>query len=142
MTGVVDGDQDALIRRRQGREGTDQVRKGRPWSLSLEDRVLLVASYWRANLTPRQLAPLFGVSKSSAGLIIDPLAPSLALQQRKRFRKTPRLSWTAPWSPPATSRWPSSRRTTESARAGLRASADAAMRQSHGCQPPQRIGDP
>jgi hypothetical protein len=29
------------------REGADAVRKGRPWSLPLEDRALLVAAYWR-----------------------------------------------------------------------------------------------
>jgi hypothetical protein len=69
------------------REGADPVRKGRPWSLPLEDRVLLVAAYWRTNLTMRQLAPLFGVSKSAADRIIDHLEPALALQQRKRFRK-------------------------------------------------------
>jgi hypothetical protein len=61
--------------------------KGRPWSLPLEDRVLLVAAYRRTNLTQRQLAPLFGVSKSAAGRVIDHLGPALALQQRKRFRK-------------------------------------------------------
>ncbi|MEV0913302.1 transposase [Streptomyces sp. NPDC049967] len=69
------------------REGADPVRKGRPWSLLLEDRVLLVAAYWRTNLTLRQLAPLFGISKSVADRIIDDLGPSLALQPRKRFRK-------------------------------------------------------
>ncbi|QOV40767.1 transposase [Streptomyces ferrugineus] len=69
------------------REGEDPVRKGRPWSLPLEDRVLLVAAYWRTNLTLRQLAPLFGVSKSAADRIIDHLGPLLALQPRKRFRK-------------------------------------------------------
>ncbi len=69
------------------REGADPVRKGRPWSLPLEDRVLLVAAYWRTNLTLRQLAPLFGVSKSAAERVIDNLGPVLALQQRKRFRK-------------------------------------------------------
>jgi hypothetical protein len=69
------------------REGADPVRKGRPWSLPLEDRVLLVAAYWRTNLTLRQLAPLFGVSKSAADRIIDYLGPLLALQPRKRFRK-------------------------------------------------------
>ncbi|RPK41744.1 Transposase DDE domain protein [Streptomyces sp. ADI92-24] len=63
------------------------MRKGRPWSLPLEDRVLLVAAYSRANLTLRQLAPLIGLSKSAADRIIDHLGPSLALQQRKRFRK-------------------------------------------------------
>ncbi|MFY4722692.1 helix-turn-helix domain-containing protein, partial [Streptomyces sp. LaBMicrA B280] len=69
------------------REGADPVRKGRPWSLPVEDRVLLVAAYWRTNLTLRQLAPLFGVSKSAADRIIDHLGPALALQQRKRFHK-------------------------------------------------------
>ncbi|WPB89397.1 transposase [Streptomyces malaysiensis] len=37
------------------REGADAVRRGRPWSLSLESRVLLVTAYWRTNLTLRQL---------------------------------------------------------------------------------------
>ncbi|MFI5673044.1 transposase [Streptomyces sp. NPDC051704] len=69
------------------REGADAVRKGRPWNLPLEDRVLLVAVYWRTNLTMRQLAPLFGVSKSAADRIIDHLGPMLALQPRKRFAK-------------------------------------------------------
>jgi hypothetical protein len=31
------------------REGADPVRKGRQWSLPLEDRVLLVAAYWRTH---------------------------------------------------------------------------------------------
>ncbi|MCF3166547.1 transposase [Streptomyces violaceoruber] len=69
------------------REGADPVRKGRPWSLALEDRVLLVAAYWRTNLTLRQLAPLFGVSKSAADRIVAHLGPALALQPRRRFRK-------------------------------------------------------
>ncbi|MFE9942009.1 transposase [Streptomyces hirsutus] len=69
------------------REGADPVRKGRPWSLPLEDRVLLVAAYWRTNLTLRQLALLFGVSKSAADRILGHLGPALALQPRRRFRK-------------------------------------------------------
>lgn len=69
------------------REGADPVRKGRPWSLPLQDRVLLVTAYWRTNLTLRQLAPLFGVTKSAADRIVDQLGPLLALRQRKRFRK-------------------------------------------------------
>jgi hypothetical protein len=55
------------------REGADTVRKGRPWGLPMEDRILPVVAYSRAHLTLRQLALLFG--------------PSLALQPRKRFRK-------------------------------------------------------
>ncbi|TFV29706.1 IS5/IS1182 family transposase [Streptomyces sp. T1317-0309] len=69
------------------RETAADTHPGRPWSLPLEDRILLVAAYWRTNLTMRQLAPLFGVSKSAADRIIDHLGPLLALQPRKRFRK-------------------------------------------------------
>ncbi|WP_046732119.1 IS5/IS1182 family transposase [Streptomyces humi] len=69
------------------REDADPVRKGRPWSLPLQDRVLLVTAYWRTNLTLRQLGPLFGVSKSAAARIVDHLGPLLALHKRKRFRK-------------------------------------------------------
>ncbi len=69
------------------REGAEAVRPGRPWSLPLEDRVLLVAAYWRTNLTPRQLAPLFGVSRSAADRIIGHVGPLLAFKPRQRFRK-------------------------------------------------------
>lgn len=69
------------------RQGADAVRKGRPWGLPLENRALLVSAYWRTNLTMRQLAPLFGVSKSAADRIIDHLGPVLALHPRKRFAK-------------------------------------------------------
>ncbi len=69
------------------REGADPVSRGRPWGLPLEDRFLLVAAYWRTNLTLRQLAPLFGVSKSPADRIIAHLGPLLALRPRTRFRK-------------------------------------------------------
>ncbi|MFJ2634263.1 transposase [Streptomyces sp. NPDC087422] len=69
------------------REQQAVPQRGRPWSLPLEDRILLVTAYWRTNLTMRQLAPLFGISKSAANRIIDHLGPMLALQQRNRFRK-------------------------------------------------------
>jgi hypothetical protein len=69
------------------REGADAARPGRPWALPLEDRVLLVAAYWRTNLTLRQLAPLFGISKSAADRVVGHVAPLLALQQRNRFGK-------------------------------------------------------
>ncbi|MFG3065017.1 transposase [Streptomyces sp. NPDC048231] len=69
------------------RETAADTHRGRPWGLPLKDRILLVAAYWRTNLTMRQLAPLFGVSKSAADRIIDHLGPLLALQPRKRLRK-------------------------------------------------------
>ena len=43
--------------RRGGPEIADG-RRGRPWSLQLPDRVLLVAAYWRTNLTMRQIVEL------------------------------------------------------------------------------------
>ncbi|GGV45176.1 hypothetical protein GCM10010182_82000 [Actinomadura cremea] len=61
------------------RRGGEQVGAGRRWSLSLADRVVLIAVYYRTNLTLRQVALLFGVSKSAAHRVVDHLAPLLAL---------------------------------------------------------------
>ncbi|MFJ8098306.1 transposase [Streptomyces griseofuscus] len=69
------------------REAAADLQRGRPWGLPLEDRILLVAAYWRTNLTMRQIAPLFGISKSAADRIIDHLGPLMAMQPRKQFRK-------------------------------------------------------
>ena len=68
------------------RAGADTVRRGRPWSLPLEDRVLLVPAYWRTNVTLRQLPPLFGVLKPAADRIINRLAPLPATRSPRRFR--------------------------------------------------------
>ena len=59
--------------------GGEQTGTGRRWGLTLADRVLLVAVYYRTNLTLRQVAPLFGISKSAAGRVVDHLAPLLVL---------------------------------------------------------------
>ena len=64
------------------REGADRPLQERPWGLPFEDRVLLVATYWRTNLTMRQLAAVFGVSKSAAARVIEDLGPALALRPR------------------------------------------------------------
>ncbi|MET9448982.1 transposase family protein [Streptomyces cinerochromogenes] len=69
------------------REGADPVRRGRPWSLPLEDRVLLASAYCRTHLTMRQLARLFGISKSAVDRIIDHLGRAFALRPRRRFTK-------------------------------------------------------
>lgn len=69
--------------------GGDAIADGRPgrqWSLDLADRVLLVAAYWRTNLTMRQIGPLFGVSHSAAHRVIDTLGPLLALAPGRRRR--------------------------------------------------------
>jgi hypothetical protein len=57
---------------------------GRPWCLPLADRVLLVAVYYRTNLTMRQLAPLFGISPATVCRVIQRLRPLLALEPAPR----------------------------------------------------------
>ncbi|MFB7126464.1 transposase family protein, partial [Kitasatospora sp. NPDC056273] len=57
---------------------------GRPWCLPLPDRVLLVAVYYRTNLTMRQLAPLFGISTATVRRIVQRLGPLLALEAAPR----------------------------------------------------------
>jgi hypothetical protein len=69
------------------RRGGDQIADGRPgrqWALDLPDRVLLVAAYWRTNLTMRQIRPLFGISHSAVHRVIDTLGPLLALAPVQR----------------------------------------------------------
>ena len=69
-----------IVRRRGG----EQCGSGRRWGLSLADRVLLVAVYYRTNLTLRQVALLFGISKSAAGRVVDHLGPYLMLSPVRR----------------------------------------------------------
>lgn len=67
--------------RERGGEGPG---RGRPWCLPLADRVLLVAVYYRTNLTMRQLAPLFGCSPATVCRVIQRLRPLLALGPASR----------------------------------------------------------
>lgn len=55
-----------------------EPRFGRPWSCSPRHRVLLVCAALRTNLTLRELAAVFEVSKSSAHRIVTALVPVLA----------------------------------------------------------------
>lgn len=64
--------------------GAEQSGSGRRWGLSLDDRALLVAVYYRTNLTLRQVALLFDVSKSAAGRVVDHVGPFLALSPVQR----------------------------------------------------------
>ncbi|GGW16310.1 transposase family protein [Streptomyces globisporus] len=57
---------------------------GRPWCLPLADRALLVAVYYRTNLTMRQLAPLFGISPATVCRVIQRLRPLLAIEPAPR----------------------------------------------------------
>jgi hypothetical protein len=73
----------AQVERRGGRLVADRV-NGRQWSLPLADRVLLVATYYRTNLTMRQIAPLFGIRTAAVHRIVDRLGPFLALAPARR----------------------------------------------------------
>lgn len=57
------------------RRGAAESRTGHPWGLSLEDRILLVAVHWRTDLTMRQLALPFAISKSAADRGIGHIGP-------------------------------------------------------------------
>jgi hypothetical protein len=68
----------------RGGDAIADGRPGRPWVLTLPDRMLLVAAYWRTNLTMRQIGPPFGVSHPAAHRVIDTLGPLLALAPVRR----------------------------------------------------------
>jgi hypothetical protein len=61
-------------------------RRGRQWSLSLPDRALLVAAYWRTNLTIREVGLLFDVSPATAQRTIEKVGPFLALAPVRKRR--------------------------------------------------------
>ncbi|WP_083753277.1 transposase family protein [Actinosynnema sp. ALI-1.44] len=88
FTGLQPGQFRKLVRvmAQRGGEAIADGRPGRPWRLTLPDRVLLVATYWRTNLTMRQIGPLFGVSHSAAHRVVDSLGPLLALAPVRRRR--------------------------------------------------------
>jgi hypothetical protein len=78
FTGLSVGQFQELVGIVAGRGG-EQTGAGRRWGLSLADRVLLSAVYYRTNLTFRQIALLFGISKSAANRIVEHVAPLLVL---------------------------------------------------------------
>jgi hypothetical protein len=88
FTGLEPGQFRKLVRLVAERGG-DEIADGRPgrqWALPLADRVLLVAVYWRTNLTMRQIGPLFGISHAAAHRVIDKVGPLLALAPVRKRR--------------------------------------------------------
>jgi hypothetical protein len=73
--------------RRPGGARIADGRPGRQWALPLEDRVLLVAVYWRTNLTMRQTGHRSG-SRAAAHRVIDAVGPVLALAPLRRRQNT------------------------------------------------------
>ena len=69
-----------------------EPRRGRPWSCSLRHRVLIACTALRTNLTFRELAAVFGISKSTAHRIVTTITPKLALLSREASQDR-RWSW-------------------------------------------------
>jgi hypothetical protein len=78
FTGLSVGQFQELVRIVAG-QGGEQTGAGRRWGLPLAERVLLTVVYYRTNLTFRQIALLFGISKSAANRIVEHVAPLLVL---------------------------------------------------------------
>ncbi|MEU6783130.1 transposase [Nonomuraea angiospora] len=96
FTGLRMGQFQRLLRvvRERGGEGPGKGRgRGRPWCLALPERVLLVAVYYRTNLTMRQLAPLFGICPATVCRIIQRLGPLLALEPARRPAEAAERLW-------------------------------------------------
>ncbi len=72
---------------------TPERPRGRPWSCSLRGRVLLTCAALRTNLTFRELAAVFGISKSSAHRIVATTIPRLAALAAAVTRHDRRWSW-------------------------------------------------
>lgn len=64
------------------------VGRGRPWALSLERRVLIGCTSLRSNLTVRELAVMFEISRSQAHRIVVDISARIAdlLSPRNRSR--------------------------------------------------------
>jgi hypothetical protein len=55
-----------------------EPRRGRPWSCSLAQRILITCAALRTNLTIREIAASFAISKSAAHRIVSTMTPRLA----------------------------------------------------------------
>jgi hypothetical protein len=79
----------AVLIRKLGAE----PRRGRPWSRSLRHRVLITCAALRTNLTLRELAASFDISKSAAHRIVSTLTPRLSALAQGSFVRDRRASW-------------------------------------------------
>lgn len=81
-------DQRRLVRRLAVGRG-----RGRPWSRSLGQRILIACTALRTNLTIRELAAVFRLSKSSAHRIVAAMVPRLAMLASSTTHHDRRWSW-------------------------------------------------
>ena len=86
----------ALTRRRLAtllRSLPPEPRRGRPWSRSRRHRVLIACAALRTNLTIRELAASFAITKSAAHRIVQAMIPLLAGLARDTRLHDRRESW-------------------------------------------------
>lgn len=69
------------------------LHRGRPWSKPLRQRVLIACVALRTNLTMRELAAAFGMSKSAVHRIVQTITPRLAALARLGLPRDRRPSW-------------------------------------------------
>jgi hypothetical protein len=70
-----------------------EPRRGRPWSCSLAQRILIACAALRTNLTIRELAATFAVSKSAVRRIVSTMTPRLAALGAEGHPRDRRESW-------------------------------------------------
>lgn len=86
----------ALTRRRLAtvlRSLPPEVQRGRPWSRSRTQRVLIACAALRTNLTIRELAASFTISRSAVHRIVRAMTPLLAALARDTRPHDRRESW-------------------------------------------------
>jgi hypothetical protein len=86
----------AITRRRLAaviRRLPSEPRHGRPWSCSLARRILIACAALRTNLTIRELAASFAISKSAAHRIVATMTPRLAALGAQNLPRDRRESW-------------------------------------------------
>ena len=69
-------------------------RRGRPWALPLEQRVVIACTSLRTNLTVRELAAVFAISRAQAQRIVTDIVERIAaLVASSTVRSDRRQSW-------------------------------------------------
>jgi len=71
----------------------ERTQRGRPWSTSRQQRILITCAALRTNVTVRELAAMFGLSKSSAHRILATTTCLLAEIEAPSNVKSRRWSW-------------------------------------------------
>lgn len=74
LTGLAPTARDAVLRCLHA----DQARRGRPWALPLDQRVVIACTSLRTNLTIRELAAVFGISRAQAHRIVTDIVQRIA----------------------------------------------------------------